>query len=325
MSGGYYGGGPEGISLRVPVGPMARKIIYANIGVYLVTMLALVVNPDSLHLMAKWLFLVNEEAIGKLHVWTWFTYGWLHDFGPNGAMDPSLRMWPLWSMIVCGGAIWGIVELYRSRKMQSEFFLFLILAFAIITFVGYLNFSAPMHVLGNMLTLYFFSHLFEKRWGGRRFLVFWVLCVVAGGVLSTLMWYVLPAQAGGAVIGASGGAVGLVAAYAMYYPNQTILYGLMVPIKGKHMLLILALFDGLLLLASLIRQSSPGVAVFAHFGGMAMGILLTTGYWRPSKLSTLVGSKKPRKRKKGPNPNHLRLVPPPDEDDEDDDRPRYLH
>jgi membrane associated rhomboid family serine protease len=296
--------GERRISLRVPVTAMVRKIMLANAGVYLVTVLALTLfSAESLAGWARNLFLTPPAVLGAGKIWTLATYAWFHDLGQR----------PLMSVIVCAGAIYAVIRLYKSRWGQQEFFLFLLAAFLISSLVNGLGYGAPLHLAGNMLGLYFFGHIFEDRWGPRRFLSFWLACTIGGGVCSTLFFYVWPSAVGvGPIVGASAGVLGLVAAYAVYFPEQQVLFGLLVPIRGKHFLWIVVAFD----LLSLLQPGN--VAVFAHLGGIAAALLLCTGYWRPSKLMAKLSD---------PKSSHLRLVMPDDDDDDkDDEEPRrYLH
>ncbi len=305
MSGTYGGGGGQGgdgrISLVMPVSPMVKKIMTVMTGIYLATVLGQTFLPETTW-AALWtnLRLSHDSVFGGWRLWTLFTYGWLHDLGPA----------PLVSVLVCGGAFYGLVLAYRSQWARREFFLFILAVFAGFMLLGALGFGAPLHLGGNLIALYFFGHMFESRWGPQRFLLFWALCLIGGGLLSTMMWYPFPRLTGASVVGASAGTMGLIAAFAVYFPNQSVLYGLVIPIKGKYFLIIAVGLD----LINLIGGSQ--VAVFAHFGGIITAILLTTGYWRLNKIKSYVDGRfgKPKKR-------HLRVVPPPD----DDEPPRYLH
>ena len=80
------------------------------------------------------------------------------------------------------------------------------------------------------------------------------------------------------VLGSSGAIYGLVVAWAISYPNKIIYFFGLFPMKGKHFCLIpigYALVDFLL--------GTKGVSHAAHLGGMAIGALLVTGFWRPQK------------------------------------------
>ncbi len=298
---GFRGGGGGGISLVVPVTPMVKKIMMVNALVYAATVLLKTFLPT-----ATWdtfwgtVALDHREVFGSWELWTLFSYGWLHDLGPI----------PLVSVVVCCAAAYGMVLAYRSQWAKREFFLFIFAFIAGMMLLGALGFGAPLHLVGNLIGLYFFGHMFEERWGPQRFLLFWTLCIITGGVVSTLVWYKFPGLTGVGIVGASAGTMGLIAAFAVYFPEQQVLYGLVVPIKGKYFLLIAVVFD----LISLVGGTR--VAVFAHFGGVLAALLLTTGYWRPGKIKGYVDKKLKRPKKR-----HLTVVPPPD----DEDPPRYLH
>jgi membrane associated rhomboid family serine protease len=80
---------------------------------------------------------------------------------------------------------------------------------------------------------------------------------------------------GAPTVGASGGLFGLLLAFAMLFPNRTILLFFVIPMKAKW----LALLYGILELYQGVYVMSSGVAHFAHLGGM-LGGYLTLRYWR---------------------------------------------
>ena len=46
--------------------------------------------------------------------------------------------------------------------------------------------SGPMHIFGNMINLWFFGATLENLWGGKRFLVFYVVCGLGAALLQLL-------------------------------------------------------------------------------------------------------------------------------------------
>ncbi len=134
-----------------------------------------------------------------------------------------------------------------------------------------------LHILLNMLFLWMFGCTLESRWGKRGFLRFYLYCGIGAGLTVIASGILLAPDT--PVLGASGAVYGLVAAWAIMYPNQVIYFFGIIPMKGKHFVLIpigFAVFDFL--------TRSKGVSHAAHLGGMAVGALLVTGYWRPDKL-----------------------------------------
>ena len=162
----------------------------------------------------------------------------------------------------------------------------------------------PMHLLFNMLGLYFFGPMFERTWGPRSFLRFLLLAGIGAGVCVVLAGLALPAW-NEPTNGLSGAIVALVTAFAVMYPEQQVYFYGLLPIKGKHLVLIGIGLDLLFALAG-SNTSLP-----AHLGGYAMGYLLVTGKWRPSRWIK-GGGRKPKS-----SPPYLKVVKPGDE--------RYLH
>ncbi len=156
----------------------------------------------------------------------------------------------------------------------------------------------PWHLLFNMLGLYLLGISFERLWGSRSFLRFIILSGMGAGVAVCLVGWIVPAWSS-PTIGLSGSLMALIAAYAVMFPEQQIMIYGVLPLKGKNLVWICAGMDVLFALAG------SNVSLPAHFGGLAMGYLLVTGRWRPSKWF-------PKRKRKSPPP-FLRVVRPNDE------------
>jgi len=122
------------------------------------------------------------------------------------------------------------------------------------------------HLLVNMFTLWMFGITLEKDWGTRRFLRYYFLCGVGAGLCDVLVNAML-GRWGTSTIGASGAIYGLLLAFGVLYPDVTILFAFLFPIKAKYFVMI---YGGIELLAALGTQNS-GVSNIAHLGGMAFG------------------------------------------------------
>jgi rhomboid family protein len=128
-----------------------------------------------------------------------------------------------------------------------------------------------MHLLFNMLTLWFFGTQLEQDWGTRQFLKYYFLCGIAAGVCVLAVniaigdWFT-------PTIGASGAIFGLLAAFGVLYPNQTVLMNFLFPIKAKYMVMIYAAIELLLTFGP-----NTGVSTIAHLGGMAFGYVYLKG------------------------------------------------
>ena len=134
------------------------------------------------------------------------------------------------------------------------------------------------HLLFNMLALYMFGAPLELTWGPRRFLAYYLICVVGAGLwqLAVGWWSVSSGGPVYATVGASGGVFGLLLAYGMLFPNQRVML-LFPPIPMKARTFVILFGVAELVLGFTGWQ--PGVAHFAHLGGMLFGWLVIR-YWR---------------------------------------------
>jgi membrane associated rhomboid family serine protease len=129
------------------------------------------------------------------------------------------------------------------------------------------------HLFFNMLGLWMFGSELERVWGEKRFLQFYAASVLAAALTQLVVTAAMGAQY--PTIGASGGLFGLLLAFAMMFPNRTILLFFVIPMKAKWLVLlygVLELYQGAAVMNS-------GVAHFAHLGGMLGGLLMIR-YWR---------------------------------------------
>ena len=135
-----------------------------------------------------------------------------------------------------------------------------------------------MHLFFNMLALVMFGAPLEYTWGERRYLTYYLVCVVGAGLcqLGVGSWAVASGTDPYPTIGASGGVFGLLLAYGMLFPNQRVMLLFPpIPMKARTLVILYGLFE----LGVGLTGLQPGVAHFAHLGGMLFGWLLIR-YWR---------------------------------------------
>lgn len=135
------------------------------------------------------------------------------------------------------------------------------------------------HILFNMLALWMFGSMLEQDWGTRRFLKYYFLCGIAAGIC-VLLANVAIGDWTTRTVGSSGAIFGLLVAFGVLYPNQTVLMNFLFPIKAKYMVMIYA---GIELLLSMSSHNS-GVSSVAHLGGMAFGYIYLKGKLPAMKL-----------------------------------------
>jgi membrane associated rhomboid family serine protease len=134
------------------------------------------------------------------------------------------------------------------------------------------------HIFFNMFGLWMFGRDIEGVLGTKRFLIYYLTCVVGAAIVQLtvagLQGGIYP------TVGASGGVFGLLLAYAMFFPNRTVMLLFPpIPMKAKYFVL----GYGLLELYLGVSGRNPGVANFAHLGGMFFGFILLRRWRSPQR------------------------------------------
>jgi membrane associated rhomboid family serine protease len=121
--------------------------------------------------------------------------------------------------------------------------------------------AGMMHLIFNMIGLFFFGPRLEARLGARGFLGLYFLSGLGGAAFSFAFSY------GSPVVGASAAVYGIVIGFAMYWPREPIyIYGVL-PVQARWLataVVLISLYSG-------ISGSGGGTAHFAHLGGLAVG------------------------------------------------------
>ncbi|MEG1377542.1 MAG: rhomboid family intramembrane serine protease, partial [Myroides sp.] len=163
------------------------------------------------------------------------------------------------------------------------------------------------HILFNMFALYSFGSVLEQIWGGKKFILFYILCGLGAAALHTAVNYWQFHEAYNALIergisqadinyilqdpnrfyndidvntlstsfkipavGASGAIYGLLVAFAFMFPNAGLaLLFIPVPIKAKYFVPGVLVLDLVLGFngAAIFGSGGTGIAHFAHIGG----------------------------------------------------------
>ncbi len=134
------------------------------------------------------------------------------------------------------------------------------------------------HIFFNALALYQFGQRIEQTLGTRKYAIYFFVCVVGAG-LSQLLVTSLMASSGSPpipTIGASGGVIGLLLAYAIFFPHDRMMM-IIPPVEMSARTMVIVF--GVISLVLGITGTAAGIAHFAHLGGMLFGWLLLR-YWR---------------------------------------------
>lgn len=168
------------------------------------------------------------------------------------------------------------------------------------------------HIFLNMFALWMFGNALENYWGGKRFLIYYLVTGFGAAALhlgvnyyeaynlhsellqmgyssaeldnmrqtmthdgnSTVIEYLRKYFI--PTVGASGAVFGVLLAFGMMFPNQIIYLYLAIPIKAKYFVI---LYGAIELYSGISADQDSNIAHFAHLGGMLFGYLLLR-YWK---------------------------------------------
>jgi membrane associated rhomboid family serine protease len=144
------------------------------------------------------------------------------------------------------------------------------------------------HLLGDVFVIYVFGRILEQSIGKSGFLALYLLSGMVGGLLQMAGVVFFPARFGLAVVGASAGACGLVAAFATLLPRRPLsLFFLPFRFQARTLL-------WLAVMASLAGLFLPGrgigVAHASHLGGLLTGILFARWIARQRPVAVSMGA-----------------------------------
>ena len=131
-----------------------------------------------------------------------------------------------------------------------------------------------MHILMNMLMLFFFGPPIEGRLGSDAFIRFYIACGLGGALLSFVFAF------NDAVVGASAAVIGIMVAFALYWPDARIYIWGIFPVPAKLLVAILVVLD---IYGAIGASRGSTVAHFAHLGGAAVALLYVK-WWQPRHL-----------------------------------------
>jgi membrane associated rhomboid family serine protease len=181
--------------------------------------------------------------------------------------------------------------------------------------------GGTMHILFNMFALWMFGTTLENFWGGKRFLIYYMVTGLGAAAMQmavneTQIFFAAANMSAEQVrmvqdeglalllsnrnyidplmgsynmlintpmVGASGAVFGLLLAFGMMFPNSVIYLYFAIPIKAKYFVILYGLFE---LFAGVRNSAGDNVAHFAHLGGMFFGFFLIQ-YWKkhPTRFS----------------------------------------
>ena len=127
-----------------------------------------------------------------------------------------------------------------------------------------------LHILFNMLNLYWFGQIIREYLGDRRLVSLYVLGALAGAVLFLLTYNFLPALqplVGQPVLGASAAVTAIIVAAATLLPDYTFMLFILGPVKIKWIALVVVLIS----IAGINGGNAGGE--ITHLGGALLGFI----------------------------------------------------
>lgn len=170
------------------------------------------------------------------------------------------------------------------------------------------------HIGFNMFALWMFGNSLENYWGGKRFLIYYLITGMGAGLihlgvqefqalryatqLTSEQIAIIHGEGYGviqsgqyytnvimneyniaintATVGASGSVFGILLAFGMMFPNAQIYLYFLFPIKAKYFVMLYGAFE---LYSGIQNAQGDNVAHFAHLGGMLFGFIMLK-YWQ---------------------------------------------
>jgi len=143
-----------------------------------------------------------------------------------------------------------------------------------VTLITYMFLHAGwLHLISNMLFLWVFADNVEDAFGHWGFLVFYLICGIAGALIHTL----LHASSHAPLIGASAAVSGVMGAYVVLYPKARvwILLLMRIPLRISALWVLGGWFLFQIFSLVVAGEEDVEVAWWAHIGGFVVGLVLT--------------------------------------------------
>lgn len=131
------------------------------------------------------------------------------------------------------------------------------------------------HIFFNCLTLYLFGRAVESALGTRKFVMLYFCSGVFGGLLHAFAAIVWPNYFDVPVVGASAGIFGVVAAFAMLFPDQPLLFMFVINMRARTLLWVELVITALGIgfpNSRLVISLFGNMAHAAHLGGILTGL-----------------------------------------------------
>ncbi len=168
------------------------------------------------------------------------------------------------------GELWTVV--HKQFSIPPTFAEFATRPWTLLTYMFMHDLSGILHILFNMLIMYWFGKLFVEYLGSDKLIAVYILGGLAGGILyllayNTIPFYVDRVAGVSGMVGASAAVNAIIVATATLVPNYTFFLLFIGPVRIKY---IAALFVFLSFLGSVGGNAGGNLA---HLGGALIGFV----------------------------------------------------
>ncbi len=175
-------------------------------------------------------------------------------------------------------------------------------------FTATLVHTNPLQLLFNALTLWMFGSELEQRWGRIGFLRFYLICALGAALTFLGLSAVFPAMRGDVFFSAAGVNLGLLIAYAIYWPERQVWFFFLFPVRMKFV----ALITGVIAMSYAVSSAPFVLSAAGHLGGLvAAGVLLLVTGGEPARLGRIFEGLFSWFRQKSTQAPHAAAVPTP--------------
>jgi membrane associated rhomboid family serine protease len=217
--------------------------------------------------------------------------GWSGGYGGFGGTGSSLAPVCKWLVIINVAVfalqllLWRDAPVEQWLSLDPERVVFRGEVWRLVTYSFCHARGMLLHIVFNMLFLWWFGRTLESMYGSREFLLFYLAGAVISGAVFVGMGLAMHNL--GVAIGASGAVMAVVVLYAMHFPRQQILVFMVLPVEIRWLVAAYVIFDLYPVLVELGGGDvGDGIAHTAHLGGLAFGFAYGKFQWRIERLFT---------------------------------------
>jgi membrane associated rhomboid family serine protease len=177
----------------------------------------------------------------------------------------------LWVVSYYAGLKGAFDVLHQQFALPSAFSEFVTRPWTLITYMFMHDLRGILHILFNMLVLYWFGRLFTEYLGSDKLIALYIIGGLAGGLAYLLAYNTIPplTEQRAMMVGASGAINAIVVATAVLLPNYTFFLLFFGPVKIKYI-------AGIAVFLSFLGTNPEAGNVggnIAHLGGALFGFI----------------------------------------------------